>query len=175
MFCRDWAEDEARRARAQAKVLEEARGRWEKYGLKVIVDSDLHEQTTTESTWLNAGKQYSVEGTMKRARNLIAKLKKMAKDVGEKSREVIYLIIEKISILISTLKEQVQGMENKAKDLKMKTKSKAEEVRKQTSLRIDEIRNISVMKVKRTVEEARRAAEEIRDKVGELGQKFRSK
>lgn len=156
-------------------MLQEARGRWEKYGLKVIVDSDLHEQTTTESTWLDAGKQYSVEGTMKRAGNLIAKLKKMAKDVGERSREVIYLIIEKIGLLISTLKEQVRGMENKAKDLKMKTKSKAEEAKKQMSLRIDEIRNISVMKVKGTVEEARQAAEDIRDRVGKLGEKFRSK
>uniref|UniRef100_A0A1J3IKW6 Uncharacterized protein n=1 Tax=Noccaea caerulescens TaxID=107243 RepID=A0A1J3IKW6_NOCCA len=165
-IARDWAEDEARRAREQAKLLEEARGRWEKYGLKVIVDKDLHEQTTTESTWLKAGKKHSVEGTMKRAGNLIAKLKKMAKDVGEKSREVIYMIIEKISLLISTLKEQVHGMENKAKDLKLKTKSKAQELGKQSRSRIDEIRNISVVKVKGTVEEARQAAEKIRDRVG---------
>jgi hypothetical protein len=168
-IARDWAKDEARRAREQAKVLEEARGRWEKYGLKVIVDSDLHEQTTkTESTWLNAGKQNHVEGTMKRAGNLIAKLKKMAKDVGEKSREVIYLIIEKISLLISALKQQVHGMENKAKDLKIKTKSKAEEVWRQTSLRADEIRNISIVKAKETVEE-------FKDRVGKLGEKFKSK
>ncbi|XP_024011803.1 uncharacterized protein LOC18016368 isoform X2 [Eutrema salsugineum] len=171
-IARNWAADEARRAREQAKVLEEARGRWEKYGLKVVVDSDLHEQTTTESTWLNAGKQYTVEGTMKRAENLVAQLKKMAKEVGEKCREVIYLIIEKIGLLISALKEQVYGIENKARDFKMKTKSKAEEMGKQTSLKIDEIRNISTMKVKGTVEEARRVAEEIRDR---LSQKFRSK
>ncbi|KAG7612729.1 S-layer homology domain [Arabidopsis suecica] len=168
-IARNWAKDEARRAREQAKVLEEARGRWEKYGLKVIVDSELHEQTTkTESTWLNAGKQNHVEGTMKRAGNLIAKLKKMAKDVGEKSREVIYLIIEKISLLISALKQQVHGMENKAKDLKIKTKSKAEEVWRQTSLRADEIRNISIVKAKETVEE-------FKDRVGKLGEKFKSK
>ncbi|XP_002864171.2 uncharacterized protein LOC9300247 [Arabidopsis lyrata subsp. lyrata] len=167
-IARDWAKDEARRAREQAKVLEEARGRWEKYGLKVIVDSDLHEQTTTESTWLIARKQNPVEGTMKRAGNLIAKLKKMTKDVGEKCREVINLIIEKISLLISALKQQVHGMENKAKDLKMKTKSKVEEVCRQTSLRVDEIRNISIVKAKETVEE-------LKDRVGKLGEKFKSK
>ncbi|CAA7059553.1 unnamed protein product [Microthlaspi erraticum] len=171
-IARDWAEDEARRAREQAKVLEEARGRWEKYGLKVIVDKDLHEQTTTESTWVKAGKEHSVEGTMERAGNLIAKLKKMAKDVGEKSREVIYMIIEKISLLISSLKEQIHGIENKANDLKMKTKSKAEDFGKQSRLRIDEIRSISVVKVKETVEEAQQAAEKIRDRVGKH---FRSK
>ncbi|XP_010482601.1 PREDICTED: uncharacterized protein LOC104761250 isoform X1 [Camelina sativa] len=167
-IARDWAEDEARRAREQAKVLKEARGRWEKYGLKVIVDSDLHEQTTTESTWLNAGKQNPVEGTMKRAGSLIAKLKKMAKDVGEKSREVIYLIIEKISLLISALKQQVHGLENKTKDLKMKTKSKAEEVWRETSLRIDEISSVSIVKAKETVEE-------FKNRVGKLGEKFKPK
>ncbi|XP_010442767.1 PREDICTED: uncharacterized protein LOC104725753 isoform X1 [Camelina sativa] len=167
-IARDWAEDEARRAREQAKVLKEARGRWEKYGLKVIVDSDLHEQTTTESTWRNAGKQNPVEGTMKRAGSLIAKLKKMAKDVGEKSKEVIYLIIEKISLLISALKQQVHGLENKTKDLKMKTKSKAEDVWRQTSLRVDEIRSVSIVKAKETVEE-------LKDRVGKLGEKFKSK
>ncbi|KAF8113505.1 hypothetical protein N665_0049s0021 [Sinapis alba] len=152
-IARNWAEDEARRATEQAKVLEEARGRWEKYGLKVIVDRDLHEQTTTESTWLNTGKQYSVEGTMNRAENVVAKLKKMAQDVREKSRDVIYSIIEKISLLISALKKQVHGMSNKAKEVKMKTKSKAQEFRKQTSLKIDEIRDVSMMRAKEAMKE----------------------
>ncbi|CAG7892725.1 unnamed protein product [Brassica rapa] len=152
-IARDWAEDEARRATEQAKVLEEARGRWEKYGLKVIVDRDLSEQTTTESTWLNAGKQYSVEGTMNRGENVVAKLKKMAQDVRERSRDVIYLIIEKIRLLISALEKQVNGMSNKAKEVEIKTKSRAEELRKQASLKICEIRDVSMMRTKEVVEE----------------------
>lgn len=162
---RNWAEDEARRATEQAKVLEEARGRWEKYGLKVIVDRDLHEQTTTtESAWLNAGKQFSVEGTVNRGENVVAKLKKMAQDVGEKSRDVIYSFIEKISLLISALRKRVHGMSNKAEEVKMKTKSKAEELRKQTSLKIGEIRDVSVMR-------AKEAVEEFKDKVWKLKSK----
>ncbi|CAH8373546.1 unnamed protein product [Eruca vesicaria subsp. sativa] len=152
-IARDWAEDEGRRATEQAKVLEEARGRWEKYGLKVIVDRDLHEQTTTESTWLNAGKQYSVEGTMNRAQNVVAKLKNMAQDVREKSRDAIYSIIEKINLLISALQKQVHGMSNKVKEIEMKTKSRAEELKKQTSLKIGEIRDVSMLKAKEAVEE----------------------
>ncbi|KAH0896969.1 hypothetical protein HID58_046537 [Brassica napus] len=150
---RDWAEDEARRATEQAKVLEEARGRWEKYGLKVIVDRDLSEQTTTESTWLNAGKQYSVEGTMNRGENAVAKLKKMAQDVRERSRDVIYSIVEKIRLLISALEKQVRGMSNKAKEVEMKTKSRAEDLRKQAGLKIGEIRDVSMMRTKEVVEE----------------------
>ncbi|CAN6842687.1 unnamed protein product [Brassica oleracea] len=150
---RDWAEDEARRATEQAKVLEEARGRWEKYGLKVIVDRDLSEQTTTEATWLNAGKQYSVEGTMNRGENAVAKLKKMAQDVRERSRDVIYSIVEKIRLLISALEKQVRGMSNKAKEVEMKTKSRAEDLRKQAGLKIGEIRDVSMMRTKEVVEE----------------------
>lgn len=162
---RNWAEDEARRATEQAKALEEARGRWEKYGLKVIVDRDLHEQTTTtESAWLNAGKQFSVEGTVNRGENVVAKLKKMVQDVKEKSRDVIYSIIEKISLLISALRKRVHGMSNKAEEVKMKTKSKAEELRKQTSLKIGEIRDVSVMR-------AKEAVEEFKDKVWKLKSK----
>ncbi|KAJ0234993.1 Oxidoreductase/transition metal ion-binding protein [Hirschfeldia incana] len=155
-IARNWAEDEARRATEQAKVLEEARGRWEKYGLKVIVDRDLYEQTTatTESTWLNVGKQqYSVAGAMNRGENMVAKLKKMAGDVREKSRDVIYSIVEKISLLISALRKQVLVMSNKAKEVEMKTKSKAEEFRRETSLKIGEIRDVSVMRAKEAVEE----------------------
>ncbi|KAL0682361.1 hypothetical protein Bca4012_049208 [Brassica carinata] len=152
-IARDWAEDEARRATEQAKVLEEARGRWEKYGLKVIVDRDLSEQTKTESTWLNAGKQYSVEGIMNRGENVVAKLKKIAQDVRERSRDVIYSIIEKIKLLISALEKQVNGMSNKAKEVEIKTKSRAEELRKQASLKIGEIRDVSSMRAKEAVEE----------------------
>jgi hypothetical protein len=86
---RAWAEDEAKRAREQAKVLEEARFRWERQGIKVVVDADLEEETTAGVSWLNAGKQFSVEGTVSRAENLMDKLKAMAVDLRGKSRDMI--------------------------------------------------------------------------------------
>ncbi|PQM36540.1 uncharacterized protein Pyn_01004 [Prunus yedoensis var. nudiflora] len=67
-MARAWAEDEAKRAREQAKVLEEARDRWERQGIKVVVDNDLREEALAEVTWLDAGKQFSVEGTVSRAK-----------------------------------------------------------------------------------------------------------
>ncbi|KAK7831425.1 hypothetical protein CFP56_027447 [Quercus suber] len=45
-MARAWAEDEAKRANEQAKALEEARDRWERQGIKVVVDDDLREETT---------------------------------------------------------------------------------------------------------------------------------
>ncbi|KAG5230687.1 Chloroplast thylakoid membrane [Salix suchowensis] len=99
-MARAWAEDEAKRAREQAKALEEARYRWEKHGIKVVVDSSLDEESSTGVTWLTAGKQIpSVEGTVSRAENLVDKLKLMADNVKGKSLNVIDKIIQKVQLM----------------------------------------------------------------------------
>ncbi|XP_071709741.1 uncharacterized protein [Rutidosis leptorrhynchoides] len=104
-MARSWAEDEAKRAREQAKVLTEARDKWESQGIKVIVDKDLHDESVVEATWINAQKQITTQGTKNRAENLLENLKSMAADVKGKSRQVIDKIIEKIMLFISQLKE----------------------------------------------------------------------
>lgn len=58
-------------------------------------------------TWLDAGKQLSVEGTVSRAENLVDKLKSMAVDVRGKGKDTISNIIQKVLTLISHLKELV--------------------------------------------------------------------
>lgn len=103
-LARTWAEDEAKKAREQAKALEEARDRWQKRGIKVVVDNDLQEEANAGVTWQNAGNQ-SIESTVNRAETLVDKLKEMADTVRGKSRETIHMIIEKIMLLITTLKE----------------------------------------------------------------------
>ncbi|GKA69413.1 hypothetical protein Tco_0775477, partial [Tanacetum coccineum] len=57
-----WAEDEAKRAREQAKVLEEARDRWESQGIKVVVNKDLCDDAVAESTWVDNQNQSLIEG-----------------------------------------------------------------------------------------------------------------
>ncbi|KAI3784011.1 hypothetical protein L1987_43102 [Smallanthus sonchifolius] len=104
-MARSWAEDEAKRAREQAKVLEDARSQWESQGIKVIVDKDLRDETLTESTWVNAQKKLSVEETKTRAETLVDKLKSMAADVKGKSKQIINKVIEKVLFFISQLKE----------------------------------------------------------------------
>ncbi|GLU21106.1 hypothetical protein SLE2022_372690 [Rubroshorea leprosula] len=126
-LARAWAEDEAKRASEQAKALEVAREHWERHGIKVVVDSDLQEEGAVRGSWLNAGKQLSVEGTIGRAQTLVDKLKAMASNVGEKSKELINKIIEKILYLISALKEQACRTGVKAEELKDKCISKARE------------------------------------------------
>ncbi|KAK4363078.1 hypothetical protein RND71_018319 [Anisodus tanguticus] len=106
-LARTWAEDEAKKAREQAKALEEARDRWQKQGIKVVVDNDLQEEANAGVTWQNAGNQ-SVESTVNRAETLVDKLKEMADTVRGKSKETIHMIIEKIMLLITMLKEWAQ-------------------------------------------------------------------
>lgn len=102
---RAWAEDEAKRVREQAIALEEARDRWERHGIKVVVDDDLRKEASAGVTWLNASEQVSVQGTVDRAESLLDKLKQMAADIRGKSRDTLDKIIHMVSQLISKLRE----------------------------------------------------------------------
>ncbi|XP_049393532.1 uncharacterized protein LOC125857920 isoform X2 [Solanum stenotomum] len=122
-LARTWAEDEARKAREQAKALEEARDRWQKQGIKVVVDNDLQEEANAGVTWQNAGNE-SVESTVNRAETLVDKLKEMADTVRGKSRETIHMIIEKIMLLITMLKEWALKAGKQTEELKDAAMSK---------------------------------------------------
>ncbi|KAL2920694.1 Myosin-J heavy chain [Bienertia sinuspersici] len=106
-MARTWAEDEAKRVQDYAKALEEARDRWERKGLKVMVGEDLREEASADTTWTNVGKRLSAEETVERADNLTDKLKAMADEVSGKSKEIINMIILKIQSLISAIKEWI--------------------------------------------------------------------
>ncbi|XVE58526.1 hypothetical protein DITRI_Ditri04bG0176200 [Diplodiscus trichospermus] len=126
-MARAWAEDEAKRAREQAKALEEARDRWERHGIKVIVDNDLREESIAGVTWVNVGKQVAVEGTINRGETLVRKLKALASEVKGKSREFINKIVQRIQYLISALKEWASKASTNALELKERAMLKARE------------------------------------------------
>ncbi|XP_015878134.3 uncharacterized protein LOC107414507 isoform X3 [Ziziphus jujuba] len=166
-MARAWAEDEAKRAREQAKALEEARDRWERHGIKVVVDNDLREESLAGVTWLDAGKQVLVEGTVSRAENLMGKLKAMAEDVREKSRDIIYRIIQKIALLISKLKEWASEAGRRTENIRHAAVSKAyasaQELQQSTS------------EFRLTIREgAKRVMGDCREGVEKLTQKFKT-
>lgn len=167
LLSRAWAEDEAKRAREQAKALEEARDRWERHGIKVVVDDDLREESLAGVTWLEASKQVSVEGTVSRAQNLMNKLKAMTADIREKSRDVIDRIIQKIALLISKLKEWASEAGMKTEKLRdtaiSKASRSAEELQQTTSALTSTIKEVT-----------KRVAGDCREGVEKLTQKFKT-
>ncbi|KAJ6676100.1 GPI-ANCHORED ADHESIN-LIKE PROTEIN [Salix viminalis] len=189
-MARAWAEDEAKRAREQAKALEEARYRWEKHGIKVVVDSSLDEESSTGVTWLTAGKQIpSVEGTVSRAENLVDKLKLMADNVKGKSLNVIGKIIQKVQVLISFLREWTAKAYSRTKELQeatiSKTRGSIQELQQNTtefSFAIKEKAIGSMQELQQHTadfslavkESTKRVAEDCREGVEKLTQKFKS-
>lgn len=167
-MARTWAEDEAKRVREQARALEEARDRWERHGIKVVVDEDLRKEASAEVTWLNAGEQYSTQGSVDRAESLLEKLKRMGADVRGKSREIIDKIILMVSLFISKLKEWA-----------CKTKLQAEELRETVTSKAGKSANElqhSAVEFGSTVKEgAKRVAGDCREGVEKITQKFTHK
>lgn len=188
-MARSWAEDEAKRAREHAKAIEEARDRWERHGIKVVVDNDLREDSSAGVTWLATAKQFSVEGTVSRAENLVGKLKLMADNVRGKSREAIHKIMQKILVLISILKEWASKVSTGAKELKdasiLKARGSIQELQDNTSefnSAIKERTRGSIQELQQRTAEfnmairegAKRVAGDWRDGVEKLTQKFKS-
>ncbi|XP_065869499.1 uncharacterized protein [Euphorbia lathyris] len=188
-MARAWAEDEAKRAREHARVIEEARDRWERHGIKVVVDNDLREESSAGVTWVTAGKQFSTEATVSRAENVVDKLKLMADNVKGKSKEVIHKVIEKILALISMLKEWASKTSREAKEVKdatiLKAKGSMQELRQNSSefsSAVKEKARESIQGVQQSTAElsstlmegAKRAAGDCRENVEKFTQKFKS-
>ncbi|KAG7986842.1 hypothetical protein I3843_03G102600 [Carya illinoinensis] len=166
-MARAWAEDEAKRAREQAKVLEEARYRWERQGIKVVVDDNLREETTAGVSWLDAGKQFSVDATVNRAENLVDKLKTMAMDLRGKSRDIIDKVIQKIALLISNLREWTAKAGKRAEELQQTAISRASRSAQELQQSTAEF-SLSLM------EGTKRVAGDCRDGVEKLTQRFKT-
>ncbi|XP_010454672.1 PREDICTED: uncharacterized protein LOC104736400 isoform X1 [Camelina sativa] len=165
-MARSWAEEEGKRAKEQGRALEEARKRWETNGLKVVVGKDLQETSigeTEESVLLNNVERSSVEETEERAKTLMDKLKEMAGTVGGKSREVIFIVMEKIRSWITVLKEYAENLGKRTGEMRdaavVKAKGAAEGVGKGTV---------------QVTEKVKRVAEECRDGVGKISQRFKT-
>ncbi|XP_074291318.1 uncharacterized protein LOC141618105 [Silene latifolia] len=117
-MARAWAEDEARRVQEHAKVLEEARDRWERQGIKVVVNEDLREEAVADVTWSNVGKKLAIEETVDRADTLTDRLKLMAGQVTGKSKEIINNVISKIQELISAIREWISNIGKRTVEFK---------------------------------------------------------
>ncbi|XP_030532962.1 uncharacterized protein LOC115742673 isoform X2 [Rhodamnia argentea] len=166
-MARAWAEDEAKRAREHARVLEEARYRWERQGIKVVVDSDLQEETSAGLTWINAGKELSVDETVNRAETLVDKLKDMAAKVGDKSRDLINKIVQIILVFVSNLKRWSSNAMGTAGELRCVAVTKV-------GISAEELQQSIVNMSLDLKEGAKRFAGDCKEGVEKLTQKFKT-
>ncbi|GMI95433.1 hypothetical protein like AT5G23890 [Hibiscus trionum] len=132
-MARAWAEDEAKRAREQAKVLEEARERWQRHGIKVVIDNDLREESVAGDTWINVEKPVAVEGTISRGETLLRKLNILASEVKGKSREFINKIVLGIQHLILVLRKCASEAEELRDGAVSKARGTVQEVHQSTA------------------------------------------
>ncbi|CAN0891739.1 hypothetical protein LINGRAHAP2_LOCUS17144 [Linum grandiflorum] len=193
-MARAWAEDEAKRAREQAKALEEARDKWEKQGIKVLVDGDLQqEQSSAEATWAAGAAttedQLSVQQTVDRAETLTDKLKLFSEQVTGKSKEIINTIIQKILAFVSALKAWASETGSQAEQVKDATLEKARESIQGYQKKAVEVSNAVKDKASGSIQEmqqttagvgsavkdgVKRVAGDCRDGVEKLTQRFKS-
>ncbi|KAJ6849885.1 uncharacterized protein M6B38_268675 [Iris pallida] len=166
-MARTWAEEEAKRAREHARALEEARERWERHGIKVVVDGDLQDDASSGTTWLNAGKQPPVDETVTRAENLVMKLKEMASKIKLRSSVVIETIIQKIVSLISVLKQRASEASKLAAGYHSSVVSNA-------SRSIEELKETASEFSSTISDKTRRAVEDCKGTVDKFTQKFKT-
>ncbi|KAL5994368.1 hypothetical protein ACLOJK_024418 [Asimina triloba] len=166
-MARAWAEDEAKRAREHAKALEEARERWEQRGIKVVVDGELREDASAGVTWLNAPKESPIDGTVRRAENLVSKLKAMMDEIKGRSGVVIEKIIRMVESIISALKMKASEVSKQIEEFWKGSASKA-------GGSIDELQKNAIRFGSSMGEGAKRIAGECREGVEKITQKFKT-
>lgn len=133
----------------------------------MVIDSDLQKEASADDTWLNAGKDFSVESTVVRAETLTEKLQSMADTLQGKSKDVIDNIVTRISLLVLNLKQWSLDAANRAKEMKNTAMVEA-------SRSAEEFQE-SVARVSCGVKEgAKRLADDCRGEVEKLGQKFKT-
>lgn len=133
----------------------------------MVVDSDFQEEASAEDTWMNAGKDFSVESTVTRAETLTEKLQSIATTLQGKTKDFINSIVMRISLLVSTLKQWSVDAASKAEELKNTAMVKA-------SRSAEELQESGARLSYGVKEGAKRLADECREGVEKLTQKFKA-
>lgn len=131
-FIRAWAEEEAKRAREQARTLEEARSQWEQRGIKVVVDEELQDDTSAGISWVAAGETSPMETKGVSVQEKIKeKIETLKANIAQKRVEIIAAferLREKILSLIAVLKERAAESSKRSAELWAGISEKAKRV-----------------------------------------------
>ncbi|KAJ1702330.1 hypothetical protein LUZ63_002109 [Rhynchospora breviuscula] len=130
-MARAWAEEEAKRAREQARALEEARSHWEQRGIKVVVDEELQDDTSAGISWLAAGETSLLKEENSFQEKVKEKIEMLKANIAQKRVEIIAAferLREKILSLIAFLKERAAAASKRSGEIWAGASEKAKRV-----------------------------------------------
>ncbi|KAJ4759356.1 oxidoreductase/transition metal ion-binding protein [Rhynchospora pubera] len=130
-MARAWAEEEAKRARGQARALEEARSHWEQRGIKVVVDEELQDDTSAGISWLAAGETTSLKEENSFQEKVKEKIEMLKANIAQKRVEIIAAferLREKILSLVALLKERAAAASKRSGEIWAGVSEKAKRV-----------------------------------------------
>lgn len=121
-LARAWVEEEATKARAHARVLQEARDKWEKEGIQVLVDKELDDANTAVSILQNRQEDQKQSGSSTLREVLVGEenvksLLVVSNDMKERISGVIGKLIHAIELLITSLQQRAAEAGGRVQEL----------------------------------------------------------
>merc|ERR1711915_157867 len=121
-LARAWVEEEATKARAHARVLQEARDKWEKEGIQVLVDKELDDANTAVSILQNRQEDQKQSGSSTMREVLVGEenvksLLVVSNDMKEKISGVIEKLIHATELLITSLQQRAAETGGRVQEL----------------------------------------------------------
>lgn len=121
-LARAWVEEEATKARAHARVLQEARDKWEKEGIQVLVDKELDDANTAVSILQNRQEDQKQSGSSTMREVLVGEenvksFLVVSNDMKEKISGVIEKLIHATELLITSLQQRAAEAGGRVQEL----------------------------------------------------------
>jgi hypothetical protein len=172
-LARAWVEEEATKARAHARVLQEARDKWEKEGIQVLVDKELDDANTAVSMLQNhqedqkqSGPSTLREGVMRE--EYVNSLIVVSNDMKEKISGVIEKLIHATELLITSLQQRAAEAGGRVQELQQEAliaaSKAAQDLQQTTTSTVAGLTSSIKEGTKRLADECKGGAEKISQK-----------
>lgn len=172
-LARAWVEEEATKARAHARVLQEARDKWEKEGIQVLVDKELDDANTAVSMLQNhqedqkqSGPSTLREGVMRE--EYVNSLIVVSNDMKEKISGVIEKLIHATELLITSLQQRAAEAGGRVQELQQEAliaaSKAAQDLQQTTASTVAGLTSSIKEGTKRLADECKGGAEKISQK-----------
>lgn len=172
-LARAWVEEEATKARAHARVLQEARDKWEKEGIQVLVDKELDDANTAVSMLQNRQEDQKQSGPSTLREGVVREeyvnsLIVVSNDMKEKISGVIEKLIHATELLITSLQQRAAEAGGRVQELQQEAliaaSKAAQDLQQTTTSTVAGLTSSIKEGTKRLADECKGGAEKISQK-----------